>query len=436
MKLRPMVLMLALVIHTIAQLGCTLGYNGAWLVTPEDRQTAEKYQQFVAQRKIALKQAADERQVRSNAARFDGPGPRSRMASAQSERLAQKPVIAPAAAEDSPAPRSRTAEFLYGQLGSHRPSLSSPMDGVGNLQQITFATEGADYDPALDRTGRRLVYSSTQHRPTSDLYIKAVDGTAIRQLTDDPANDATPAFSPDGKWIIYSSKRTGNWDLYRMSVDGGPSQELTNSPNDDIYPSFSPDGKQIVYCTLGSMSGQWELAVVDVDSPSAPRIIGHGLFPQWSPVDNRIVYQRARERGSRHFGVWVIELENGEGVRPTQIAASSNAAAITPRWSPDGKSIVFCTIVNPESDLQQGTPVQSDIWVVNADGTGRANLTRSRFANLQPVWAPDGSVYFVSNRGRNGMENIWAMRTEAAVKLVRSSFDPEPSQLTAEAPAQ
>ena len=78
------------------------------------------------------------------------------------------------------------------------------------------------------------------------------------------------------------------------------------------------------------------------------------------------------------------------------------AAAITPSWSPDGKSIVFCTIVNPESDLHEDVPLQSDIWVIGTDGTGRTNLTRRRFANVQPVWASDGTIFFGVRPKRHG----------------------------------
>lgn len=430
MNLRSTGLILALGIMIGGQLGCTLGYSGTRV--REDRRGAAKYHRYRTQHRGGLNQAAAEPQVPSGRIRLGGSGLQNRMAPVRSDRLMRKPITA----DHSDASPARTTKFFDGQLGDLKQNNARPMDGVGNLQQITFGTAGADFDPALDRSGRWLAYCSTRHRPTSDLYVQAVDGTAIRRLTDDLADDAAPAFSPDGKWIVYCSKRAGNWDLYRINANGGSAQQLTHSLADDIYPSFSPHGNQIVYCTPGAISGQWELALIDVDRPSAPKIIGHGLFPQWSPVENRIVYQRPRTRGSRHFGVWLIELKDGQWGGATQIAASTNAAVITPRWSPDGKSIVFCTIVNPESDLQQGTPVQSDIWVHGLDGMGRANLTRSRFANLQPVWGPNGLVYFVSNRGRNGMENIWAMRTEAVLKVARSVFGAAASKLPAEASTQ
>jgi TolB protein len=196
--------------------------------------------------------------------------------------------------------------------------------------------------------------------------------------------------------------------------------QLTSDATDDVHPSFSPDGRHLVYCSRGSQSGQWELVVVDVEAPSTKRFIGYGLLPTWAPTGNKIVFQKSRERGSRTFSVWTVDYANGEGIRPTEIAASSNAAVITPSFSPDGNHIVFCTVVDLAADETQ-RPQQADIWVIGADGTGRANLTHSPFANLQPVWAKDGSIYFVSNRGSQGRENIYAVRPDRAIGVTQSA---------------
>ena len=79
---------------------------------------------------------------------------------------------------------------------------------------------------------------------------------------------------------------------------------------------------------------------------------------------------------------------------------------INPSWAPDGNQIVFATVVEPDFETSE-RPVQSDIWVVKLDGTGRRNLTNGQFANFQPVWGADGKIYFVSDR--SGVDNIWAI---------------------------
>jgi TolB protein len=326
-----------------------------------------------------------------------------------------------------------TRRHLFGELTSARTVNASPLDDQGNLRRVTFTTEGADFDVEVDPTGQWLAYASTRHRRTADIYLQRVNGTAVTQLTTDPARDEMPCISPDGKQVAFASDRGGTFDLYLMDIAGGPAIRLTDDGAQNIHPSFSPDGRQIVYCSLGSQSGVWELVLIDVDRPAHRRIIGHGLFPVWSPTGNKIAYQRARERGSRWFSVWTIEVtDEGEAMRPTEVAASANAAVITPEWSADGRNLVFCTVLDPTADSPAGS--RADIWICNADGTGRARLTHGRYGNLQPTWSADGSIYFVSNRGVDAIDNVYAVRPDQAVFLARSRQLREPDAVEATAP--
>jgi len=312
---------------------------------------------------------------------------------------------------------------LFGQAAGdawntrRNPGRSSPLEGPDNLRRISFTTEGADFDPVLDPTGQFIVYASTRHRERADLYMKRVDGTAVTQLTFDPGQDRMPTISPDGKKVAFASNRSGNWNIYLMNTEGGKAMQLTDDPSHEIHPSFSRDGTKLAYCMIGQQSGQWELVILDLNNPAQRRFIGFGLFPNFSPTQDKLVYQRARERGTRWFSVWTMDLEDGQGVRPTEIAASANAACITPDWSPDGRHVVFCTVIDPTADGAT-RPAQADVWMTTADGRSRINLTNSRFTNLQPTWAPDGTIFFVSDRSQSGVENIWATQPRKALRLV------------------
>ena len=340
-------------------------------------------------------------------------------------------AAAPAGRDDVAAtPADR---HLFGEFGPRRSASSSPLDDQGNIRRVTFTTEGADFDVEVDPTGQWIAYASTRHRQTADIYLQRINGTAVTQLTTDPARDEMPSISPDGKQVAFASDRSGSFDIYLMDIEGGPAVRLTDDNAQNIHPSFSPDGKQLVYCSLGSQSGVWELVLIDVARPAQRRIIGHGLFPVWSPKGNKIAYQRARERGSRWFSVWTIEVSpQGEALRPTEVAASANAAVITPEWSPDGRNIVFCTVLDPTADSPAGT--RADIWICNADGSGRARLTQGRYGNLYPTWAADGSIYFVSNRGVDAIENVYAIRPDQAVYLARQREQQTPATMEAAAP--
>ena len=292
--------------------------------------------------------------------------------------------------------------------------------GESGFQQHTFVDEGEDSDVTVDPGGKWLAFTSTRHNTNGDIYLQRVDGTSVTQLTNDPARDAFPAFSPDGHWIAFSSTRAGNWQIYRMDLDGREVVQVTSGPMQAIHPSFSPDGTRLVYSALGPRSGQWELWTVNLLSGER-RQVGYGLFPSWSPdksVD-RIAYQRPRQRGSRWFSLWTMDLVNGEGRRNTEVAVSSNAAIVAPCWSPDGHKLAFTTVVQPTAATSKSAAGQQDVWTVDADGANKHRLTDGNGTNLQPAWAADNRVYFVSNRGGN--ESIWSVRADTVDTFTASA---------------
>jgi TolB protein len=423
-------------------LGCTQQYTGGLgLLNTKQRDSVEAYRQEVAQREAQLQREAGEAAGDSaaqgryssiaNPASPAHPGghPGSRASAANP---AVRNVAFTSQNMDSSAGRPETASRgqrrasvmgLYGQLSARPDARVSPMDGPGNVRRVSFTHEGADFDPEVDPTGKFVVYASTRHRTQSDIYIKAIDGNAITQLTSDPAADMMPTFSPDGRQIAFASERSGNWDIYVMEARGGQAVQITDSPAHEIHPSFSPDGTQLVYSTLSQASGQWELVVVDLANTATKKYIGSGLLPNWSPVDNRIVFQRARQRGTRWFSIWTLTYENGEAHSPTELAASDNAACITPDWSPDGKHVVFCTVINPQYDDGR-SPTYADLWVMEEDGSNRSRLTHGQFTNLQPDWSRGGSIFFVSDRGGEGLENVFALRADQAIRVADAAGEP------------
>lgn len=293
---------------------------------------------------------------------------------------------------------------VFGELDGEPPS--QPASGEVGFQQHTYLDEGFDGDVNLCPEGKWLVFASTRHSDHPDIYLQKVDGLSVTQLTSDQADDAYPTFSPDGKQIAFSSTRNGSWDIYVMDNDGGNITQVTSGPGQDLHPSFSPDGTRLIYSSSGR-SGQWELWTVDLVT-TEKKMVGYGLFPTWSPEkgSNRIAYQRARQRGSRWFSLWTLDLIDGEARRITEVAASSNAAIVSPCWSPDGKKLAFSTIVNPSFSKDGRPRGHQDIWVINSDGSSRKRITDGAGTNLSPAWSKDGRIYFISDRG--GTECVWS----------------------------
>jgi TolB protein len=152
-------------------------------------------------------------------------------------------------------------------------------------------------------------------------------------------------------------------------------------------------------------------------------MVGFGLFPTWSPERglNRIAFQKARQRGSRWFSLWTMELVDGEARKLTEVAVSTNAAIISPAWSPDGRRLAFSTVVEPARSSGGKPSGQTDVWTINADGSNRQRVTDGHGTNLAPHWSADNRVYFVSDRG--GPESIWSARVSGATRIAGEAHE-------------
>jgi TolB protein len=339
-----------------------------------------------------------------------GVAPANTPASAMS-MATDSSVLAPLTTADTTTTNA-PAVNVYGEFGGVQRG-PSKAHGNGGFEEHTYLDEGFDNDVSIDPTGKWMVFTSTRDSDHPNIYLQRVDGVAVIQLTNDEAEYASPAFSPDGKQIAFCSTRAGEWDIYTMDIDGKNVVQVTNDPMQHIHPSFSPDGTRLVYCCLGGKSGQWELWTVDLNT-SEKRMVGFGLFPTWCPnkTFDRIAFQRARQRGSRWFSLWTLDLVDGESRHVTEVAASSNAAIVCPAWSPDGKEIAFATIAEPNASNGAKPLGQQDIWTVNGDGSERHRVTDGVGLNLGPCWAANNRIFFVSDRG--GAECIWSAQADVS----------------------
>lgn len=299
---------------------------------------------------------------------------------------------------------------------------------LSNFSQHTFSAIGRDFDPDISPDGRTLVYASTRDSQAADLFYKAVDGHAITQLTSDAADEMQPRFAPDGERIAFASNRGGNWNIWIVRRNGTGLTQLTHEPIDEIAPAWSPDGRQIVFSAWGRRSHQWEIWAMRVDEPGTRRFLAYGMFPAWSPTGSRIAFQRARERGTRWFSIWTVDLVGDDVRTPTEVAYRDESACIAPRWSPDGKMVAY-TVTNASAQDSHARLASADIWVTDAETGAAVQLAESGPPAFNPVWAPNGRVFFVASAG--GHENIWSLNA-ADEPIVAARMRGKPMQAPSE----
>lgn len=318
-------------------------------------------------------------------------------------------TVTPVVAERSALVQTPGVELFGEDPGAEDVPFDSRL--ISNLTQHSFTTDGLDFDPDLSEAVGLLAFASTRVSQHPDIFVKKIDGYTVTQLTNDPADDIQPRFSPDGRQVVFSSNRAGTWDVWIINLDGTGLTPLTSDGADEMSPCWSPDGSQIAYAVWGHRSGRWEIWTQSVFQPGTRRFLAYGMFPDWAPDGGRIVFQRSRDRGDRLFSIWSVELENGEARRPTEIARNDSAACIAPRWAPDGHMVVFCEVRERRraETRDSSTPPEASIWAVEAESGVRTKLTDGAGPDFNPVWATNGRVYFVSARA--GTENIWSLQT-------------------------
>jgi formylglycine-generating enzyme required for sulfatase activity len=238
--------------------------------------------------------------------------------------------------------------------------------------------------PSLTGSGGGVIAFTSERDGEGDIYVMNGDGSDQRRLTDDPAYDAWPTWSPDGSQIAFASTRSGNPDIYVMNADGSDVRQLTHHTASDIWPEWSPDGARIAFPSR--RDGNLEIYVMDADGTNLQRLTNtpsHEDFPAWSPDGTRIVFSRIEGND----GTYIM---NADGSDERQLTAF---VALEPAWSPDGTRIAF----GSDDEGFRG------MYVIDADGSNLQKLSTTRAGENCPAWSPDGTrIAFASWRDGDG----------------------------------
>ena len=244
--------------------------------------------------------------------------------------------------------------------------------------QVRAVNAGGDGPWSATATGTptaasadRIAFSS--HRDGNrEIYVMNADGSGVTRLTNNSAEDGSPAWSPDGRRIAFYSLRDGNYEIYVMNADGSGVTRLTNNSADDVTPAWSPDGRRIAFTSL--RDGNYEIYVMNADGSGQSRLTSNSaaaVYPAWSPDGRRIAFYSLRD------GNYEIYVMNADGSSVTRLTNNS-AGDFNPDWSPDGNRIAF-------DSSRDGN---REIYVMNADGSGVTRLTNNSVVDYDPAWSP------------------------------------------------
>jgi TolB protein len=189
-------------------------------------------------------------------------------------------------------------------------------------------------------------------------------------------------------------------DIYVMSVTGASVRRLTFSPfSTEGAPTWSPAGRWIAYSSY--RAGRSSIWKMRPDGGGKTLLApGRTLdVPSWSPDGTRIAYAGVGGQ------IWVMDAD-GSGKHRLTRTASGKGVDWAPSWSPDGRRIAY------QSDVGTGPrDLTTEIWVIGADGSHRVRLTHNALNDNRPVWSPDGSwILFSSQRPHPGVAHLWLMR--------------------------
>src|SRR3989449_10108805 len=231
--------------------------------------------------------------------------------------------------------------------------------------------------PALKANGKIAFVSDRDGN--FEIYVMDADGSNQTRLTNNPARDGEPAWSPDGTKIVFVSQRDGNAEIYAMNADGSNQTRLTNNSADDVSPDWSPDGTKIVFVRPGSSLN--DIFVINADG-SGQRKITEGFLssPVWSPGGTKFALTCEDDFSE---DLCVMNADGSDLSHLTQ--APFGELDYSPAWSPDGAKILFV-----QSFFCIFEPCTDALFVMNADGSNLQPLFSGSTID-NPGWSPDGT---------------------------------------------
>jgi TolB protein len=326
------------------------------------------------------------------------------------------------------------APDLNGKAGLQRPGEKH----LTNIKQLTFGGENAE--AYWSYNGKKITLQSTRSGLKADqIFIMNADGSDPRMVSTGKGRTTCSYFFKDGKRILYASTHLAgdepppppdfsqgyvwavypSYDIFTVKPDGSDLRRLTEAPGYDAEATISRDGKKIVFTSM--RDGDLDLYSMDANGRNVQRLtdeLGYDGGAFFSPDDKLICYRANHPKSAGDQKVYKdllaknlvkpsqmeLFVMNADGSNKRQIT-SNGAANFCPFFTPDGKKLIFA------SNLDDPKGRNFELYLINLDGSGLERVTNEPTFDGFPMFSPDGKkLVWASNRNAKdrGETNIFA----------------------------
>ena len=297
-----------------------------------------------------------------------------------------------------------------------------------NVRQLTFGGENAEAYFSFD--GKKLIFQSKRDgRGCDQIYSMNADGSDVRMISNGEGRTTCSYFFKNGKKVLYSSTHLGSrecpppvdyakgyawaiypaYDIFTADADGKKIKQVTKTAGYDAEATISPDGKKIVFTSM--RDGDLDIYTMDTNGKNVRRLTTHlgydgGAF--FSPDSKQIVYRSFHPKTEAQIArykqklaenlieptVFEIFVMNADGTDKRQVT-NLNTASFAPFFTPDGKRIIFSTNYYADDPRKRNF----DLAMINVDGSNLERVTFTEVFDGFPMFSPDGKkLVFASNR--------------------------------------
>ena len=305
-------------------------------------------------------------------------------------RLGGPPVLLlPNALDPAVSPDGRRLAFARESPTGYRRIAVADLQEAARPWHYLQSDEGLWHHgrPAWSPDGTRLCYTDGR-----DLWMVAISGGRSWRLTTDHAGDGRPAFSRDGRWVYFASRREGSLALWRVRATGGAPERFTLGSGPEIDPHLARSAERLAYSTFNATIA---IVVQDLRTGERNRTLDSAEDggPALTPDGAGIVFSSLRDGGP---DLWLRPLREGRPLGPVRRVTDEPGDKNLPAVSPDGRWIAFGRVLGR----------QRDIWVVPSIGGPSRQVTDDPAIEMHPAWSPDGKrLAFVSDR--DGTDHVW-----------------------------